>query len=328
MSSGFTTMIRNIGKTQNMGVDLTITSVNIDHENFTWTTNFNLSHNRNKIIALSGEDYFLEEASFGFNQNTHKIEVGQPIGQFYGFKTIGLYQVEDFTYDSATGTYTLRDGVPGRSGVQPGYWKFEDINEDGVIDDNDRTVIGNANPVFYGGITNNFSFYGFDLSIFFSFSYGAEVLNATKLTNTKAGNTNKNVLDIANSYNRWMTIDGNGNEVTSPALLSAMNAGKTVASVGDLESGDNYVHSWAVEDASYLRLSNLTLGYTFPSKWMRKIKVNRLRLYITGTNLFCITPYTGFDPEVSTRGNTVTPGVDFGAYPRSRTFVAGLNITF
>ena len=328
MSSGFTSMIRNIGKTRNIGVDLTVTSVNIDRNDFTWTTNFNISHNRNRIIALSGEDYFLEEASFGYNQNTHKIEVGKSIGQFYGFKTIGLYQVEDFNYDASTGTYTLKPGIPGRQGVQPGYWKFEDYDGNGSIDDNDRQVIGNANPDFYGGITNNFSYKGFDLSIFFSFSYGAEVLNGTKLSNTKVGSTNKNVLAIASSDNRWMTVDRSGNEITEPAALAALNAGKTVAAVGDQEQGDYYVHSWAVEDASYLRLSNVTLGYNFPSKWIKKAKIRKLRLYVTGSNLFCLTPYTGFDPEVSTRGNTLTPGVDFGAYPRSRTFVAGLNITF
>ena len=328
MSSGFTTMMRNIGKTRNIGVDLTVTSVNIDKNDFTWTTNLNISHNKNEIAALSGEVYFLEEATFGYNQNTHIIEVGKPVGQFYGFRTIGLYQVEDFDYDAATGTYTLKDEVPGRAGVQPGYWKFEDVDEDGDIDDNDRTVIGNANPLFFGGITNNFSYKGFDLSVFFSFSYGAQVLNATKLTNTKTGMTNKNVLAIAGSSDRWMTVDSFGNSVTSPEALAAMNAGKTVASVADSEQGDNYVHSWAVEDASYLRLSNVTFGYTFPSKWMKKAKIRKLRLYVTGGNLFCLTPYTGFDPEVSTRGNTLTPGVDFGAYPRSRTFVAGLNITF
>ena len=328
MSSGFTTMMRNIGKTRNIGVDLTVTSVNIDKNDFTWTTNLNISHNKNEIVALSGEDYFLEEATFGYNQNSHIIEVGKPVGQFYGFKTIGLYQVEDFDYDAATGTYTLKDEVPGKAGVQPGYWKFEDVDEDGDIDDNDRTVIGNANPLFFGGITNNFSYRGFDLSIFFSFSYGAQVLNATKLTNTKTGMTNKNVLAIAGSSERWMTVDSYGNSVTSPDALEAMNAGKTVASVADSEQGDNYVHSWAVEDASYLRLSNVTFGYTFPAKWMKKAKIRKLRLYVTGGNLFCLTPYTGFDPEVSTRGNTLTPGVDFGAYPRSRTFVAGLNITF
>lgn len=149
-SSGYSTMIRNVGKTRNIGFDLSISSVNIQSKGFTWTTDFNLSFNKNRIEALSGEDYFLEEAAFGYNQNTHKIAVDEPLGQFYGFKTLGLYQVEDFTYDAQTGIYTLNDGVPGRSDttVQPGSWKFADINNDGVVDDNDRTVIGNANPDF------------------------------------------------------------------------------------------------------------------------------------------------------------------------------------
>lgn len=329
-SSGYSTMIRNIGKTRNIGFDLGISSVNIESKGFTWTTDFNLSFNKNRIEALSGESYFLEEAAFGYSQNTHKIEVGKPIGQFYGFKTLGLYQVDDFDYDAATQTYTLKDGIPGRSDseVQPGSWKFADINNDGIVDDNDRTVIGNANPDFYGGITNNFTYKGFDLSVFFTFSYGAEVLNATKLSNTKTGNTNKNVLDIANSSNRWMTVNADGETVTDPAELSALNAGKSVAYIGDQEQGDYLIHSWAVEDASYLRLSNLTLGYTFPAAWTRKMNVRKARVYFTGSNLFVWTPYTGFDPEVSTKGNNLTPGVDFGAYPRNRSFVFGLNLTF
>ena len=326
-SSGYTTMLRNIGKTRNIGLDLTISSVNIQNENLVWSTDFNLSFNKNKIEALSGEDYFLEEAQFGFNQNTHKIAVGEPIGQFYGFKTIGLYQVDDFNYDSASGTYTLKDGVPVRDGVQPGYWKFEDVNKDGVVDDNDRTVIGNANPLVYGGINNSFSFRGFDLSIFFTYSIGAEVLNATKLNNTLIGGTNRNALNVANSSNRWMTIDSDGNKVDNPELLKQINQGKTVASVADLQQGSYYVHSWAVENASFLRLSNLTLGYTFPHKIIKNWNIKKLRLYFTGNNLFVATPYSGFDPEVSTKGNNLTPGVDFGAYPRNRSFVFGLNIT-
>ena len=326
-SSGYTTMLRNIGKTRNIGLDLTISSVNIQNENLVWSTDFNLSFNKNKIEALSGEDYFLEEAQFGFNQNTHKIAVGEPIGQFYGFKTIGLYQVDDFNYDSASGTYTLKDGVPVRDGVQPGYWKFEDVNKDGVVDDNDRTVIGNANPLVYGGINNSFSFRGFDLSIFFTYSIGAEVLNATKLNNTLIGGTNRNALNVANSSNRWMTIDSDGNKVDNPELLKQINQGKTVASVADLQQGSYYVHSLAVENASFLRLSNLTLGYTFPHKIIKNWNIKKLRLYFTGNNLFVATPYSGFDPEVSTKGNNLTPGVDFGAYPRNRSFVFGLNIT-
>lgn len=330
-SSGYSTMIRNVGKTRNIGFDLSISSVNIQAKGFTWTTDFNLSFNKNRIEALSGEDYFLEEAAFGYNQNTHKIAVDEPLGQFYGFKTLGLYQVEDFTYDAQTGIYTLNDGVPGRSDttVQPGSWKFADINNDGVVDDNDRTVIGNANPDFYGGITNSFSYKGFDLSVFFTFSYGAEVLNATKLSNTKTGNTNKNVLNIANSSNRWMIVNTDGEDVrNNPSELSALNVGKTVAYIGDQEQGDYFIHSWAVEDASYLRLSNLTLGYTFPTAWTRTLGVRKARVYFTGSNLFVWTPYTGFDPEVSTKGNNLTPGVDFGAYPRNRSFVFGLNLTF
>lgn len=331
-SSGFTTMMRNIGKTQNMGVDLTISSVNIQNKDFTWNTNLTLSHNKNKIKALSGEDFFLEEAKFGYDQKTHIIEVGKSLGQFYGYKTIGLYQVEDFNYDAATETYTLKDGIPfagKKENVKPGMWKFANIdNSDNVINEKDMTIIGNSNPLFYGGLNNTFNYKGFDLSIFFTFSYGAEVFNATKLTNSLAARQNKNSLDVANSSNRWMTINASGATVTDPTELAALNAGKTVAAYYDLEDGDKYIHSWAVEDASFLRLSNVTLGYTFPKKMLRKIYVQNLRLYATGSNLFCWTPYTGYDPEVSTRGNGLTPGVDFGAYPRSRSVVFGLNVTF
>lgn len=327
-SSGYTTMLRNIGKTRNIGFDVTVSSTNIQTKEFTWTTDFNLSYNKNCIEALSGESYFLEEAVFGFNQSTHKIEVGKPIGQFYGYRTEGLYQVEDFNYDAATRTYTLKPGVPARDGAQPGAWKFADIDGNGIVNDNDRTVIGNANPDFYGGLSNNFSYKGFDLSVFFTFSYGAEVMNATKMNTSKVGGSNKNGLDIVNSSNRWMTIDADGKQVTDPTVLAEMNKGKTVAYIGDLEEGDYFIHSWGIEDASYLRLSNLTFGYTFPHKFVKNWHISKMRLYFTGSNLFVWTPYTGFDPEVSTKGNNLTPGVDFGAYPRSRSYVFGLNLTF
>ncbi len=333
-SSGYTSMLRNIGKTQNMGVDLTISSVNIQNKDFSWTTNLTLSHNKNKIKALAGEDFFLEEANFGYDQKTHIIEVGKSLGQFYGYKTLGVYQVDEFDYNPDTKTYKLKDGIPFRSSikqeaVKPGDWKFANLDDsNNVIDENDMTVIGNSSPKFYGGFNNTFNYKGFDLSVFFTFSYGAEVFNATKLTNSLVGRTNKNTLNAVNSSNRWMTVNAAGQLVTDPTELAALNAGKTIASWSDMEEGDKYIHSWAVEDASFLRLSNITLGYTFPKKMLKKIYVQNLRLYATGTNLFCWTPYTGYDPEVSTRGNGLTPGVDFGAYPRSRSFVFGLNLTF
>lgn len=329
-SSGFTNMLRNIGKTKNVGFDLTISSTNIQKKNFTWTTNFNISHNQNKIEALSGEPYFLEEASFGYNQKTHKIEVGKSIGQFYGYRTQGLYQVEDFDYDPVTQIYTLKEGIlamADRAAVQPGMWKFANTDGNNVIDENDKTVIGSALPDFYGGLSNTFRYKQWDMSLFFTFSYGGEVLNATRLTNTQAGKSNYNILASASSSERWMTIDAAGQTVTDPVQLAALNAGKSVASIFDMEQGDTYIHSWAVEDASYLRLSNISVGYNFPKQKLRKIGIQNLRLYATGSNLFVWTPYSGFDPEVSTKGNSLTPGVDFGAYPRSRSFIFGLNIT-
>lgn len=336
-SSGHSTMIRNIGETENIGIDLTVNSVNVSTKDFTWVTNFNISHNKNKIKALSGEDYFLEEAKFGYNQNNYKIEVGKPLGQMYGYKTIGLYQVDDFNYNASTQTYTLKDDVAAlgdRRLVQPGMWKFanlyteSDDSDQYVIDENDKTIIGNANPVFFGGLNNTFSYKNFDLSIFLSFSYGNDVFNATKLTNTKIARKNKSALNIARSSNRWMTINASGQLVTDPAELTALNKGKTIAAYYDLEEGDTYMHSWAVEDGSFLRLSNITLGYTFPKRWIQKAGIQNLRLYATGNNLAIWTNYSGFDPEVSTMGNNLTPGVDFGAYPRSRSFVFGINLTF
>lgn len=333
-SSGYTNMLRNVGKTRNIGFDLTINSINIQKKNFSWQTSLNLSFNKNTIKALSGEQYFLEEAAFGYNTATHKIEIGKSIGQFYGFKTIGVYQVEDFDYDPEKKTYLLKEGIPyqnnmGREKVKPGMWKFENVDDSNdVIDDNDRTVIGNAMPKFYGGLNNTLKYKNWDLSLFFTFSYGGEVLNATKLTNTLAGKLNYNVLSVVDSQHRWMTIDANGNTIIDPEQLSELNKGHNVAAIYDMQLANSYIHSWAIEDASYLRLSNINIGYTFPRRLLTKIGIQSLRLYAAGSNLFVCTPYTGFDPEVSTKGNSLTPGVDFGAYPRNRSFVFGLNLSF
>ncbi len=208
-------------------------------------------------------------------------------------------------------------------------WKFKDLDNDGEITEKDKTVIGNAAPKLYGGFNNTVIWKGFDLSVFLTFSWGNDVLNATKLVAAKVGTQNNNALDIVNSSNRWMTIDQTGAIVTDPVQLAAMNEGKTVAAYYDLENGDNYVHSWAVEDASYIKLSNITFGYTLEKNaFLRRLGVTKARLYFTGNNLCTFTKYTGFDPEVSTMRSPLTPGVDFGAYPLSRTFLFGLNVTF
>ena len=332
-SSGYDSMVINAGETENKGIDLTINSTNIMTKDFTWNTAVTLSHNKNSVKKLTGVDVQLWEASFGYNQNTHIIGVNQPLGQMYGYVTDGLYQVSDFDYDEATKTYTLKDGVPysgKKTDVKPGMWKFKNVDgsEDNKITENDKTVIGNAYPKFYGGINNTFTYKDFDLSIFLTYSFGNDVFNATKLTNTKTALQNKNVLDIANSSNRWVVVNKKGELITDPQEMADINKGKTVAAVYDNEIGDTYIHSWAVEDGSYLKLSNITLGYTFPRKMLSKIGISKLRLYATGSNLLTWTKYTGFDPEVSTMGSGLTPGVDFGAYPKSRSFVFGINLAF
>lgn len=338
-SSGYKSMVINAGATENKGLDLTINSINITNKNVKWNTSLTLSHNKNTVKALTGENVQLWEAKFGYSQNTHIISVGQPLGQMYGYVTEGLYQVEDFDYNATTKSYLLKDGIPyagKRENVKPGMWKFANLDGNKVtdkqgnpiIDENDKQVIGHSNPTLYGGMNNTVNYKNFDLSVFFTFSIGNDVFNATKLTNTKTALKNQNVLDICNSSNRWMTINAKGETVTNPEELAALNNGKKVAAYYDMEVGDTYIHSWAVEDGSFLKLSNITLGYNFPKQLISKAGLSSLRLYATGSNIFTWTKYSGFDPEVSTMGNGLTPGVDFGAYPRSRTYVFGVNISF
>ncbi len=284
------------------------------------------------MTQLVGGDRQLYEAKYGNNINTHLLEVGSPIGQFYGWKTAGLYQVEDFDYNPRTKTYTLKDGIPyhgNKEQIKPGHWKFVDIDGNGTVGEEDRTVIGQAAPKLYGGFNNQLNWRGFDLSVFLTFSLGNDVYNATKDKATRIGKQNENALDVVNSSNRWMTINSQGQIVTDPNELAALNAGKTMPAYTDLMSASNYVHSWFVEDASYLKLSNITFGYTLENKpYLKKVGLTKVRIFFTGNNLATWTKYTGFDPEVSTMRSPLTPGVDFGAYPLSRTYLFGANLVF
>jgi hypothetical protein len=206
-----------------------------------------------------------------------------------------------------------------------------DGTPDGKItygDDLDKTVIGNANPIHTGGFTINTNAYGVDLAMNFNWSYGNDVYNANKIDYTQTHKYKmRNMLDIMSAGNRWTDLDlATGELVNDPAQLAAMNANTTMWS----PYVQNYVFSdWAVEDGSFLRLNTLTLGYTLPKSVLETLKIQNLRLYCTASNLWIWTNYSGFDPEVSTRRKTnLTPGVDFSAYPRAKSFVFGVNLTF
>jgi len=330
-SSGYSTIMINAGETENRGIDVTINTINIAKRDFTWRSSLTFSHNKNTVRKLTGEDVQYKEAVFGYSQNTHQIGVDQPLGQFYGFVTDGIYTVDDFDWTGTT--YTLKDGIPYRgekSGVHPGDWKFKNVDgsEDCKITDADRTVIGNALPKFYGGFNNTFVYKNLDLSVYITYNYGNDVFNATKLTNARWAQENKNALAITDRAHRFTWINDSGSVAASAEELAALNVGKDYAGYYDSQNGSMYIHSWAVEDGSYIKLSNVTLGYTLPQKWVRKVGINNLRAYVTGTNLLTITKYTGLDPEVSTMASVLTPGVDFGAYPRSRSVIFGVNLTF
>ena len=187
--------------------------------------------------------------------------------------------------------------------------KYKDQDGDGKITTKDRTVIGSAIPKWYGGITNTLNYKGIDFSFMLQFNYGNDVYNATRLYSTQSRSGRRNML--AEVADRW----------------SPTNASNKVPLYNGYITND--VYSRFVEDGSFLRLKNITLGYTLPKKWTSKFYVSRLRVYATGQNLFCVTGYSGYDPEVSTAGsNPMTPGLDWGAYPKSKVFTFGLDIQF
>jgi TonB-dependent starch-binding outer membrane protein SusC len=269
----------------------------------------------------------------------------------YGWVTDGFYKVSDFDYNPSTTIYTLKAGVPemkvASSNTVPGALKFKDLDGNGVIDDKDRTIIGNPTPKFTGGLNQQFTYKSWDASIFVNFSYGNDVYNANKLEFTNAYNVTSNFLDIMS--NRWKTIDANGNVIqkfqnvggklfaygAAPDVLAAANANAELwmpAGLNNFGSGSGtngfFPHSWAIEDGSFLRLNNVTVGYTLPVKSLAKAGMSKLRFYLTANNLAIITNYSGFDPEVSVKNSGLTPGLDYSAFPKSRTFIFGVNATF
>jgi len=248
----------------------------------------------------------------------------------YGFVTDGFYKVEDFDYNATTGAYTLKSGVPSSqlvSGpIRPGSLKLKDINNDGQITvDGDRTIIGKAQPSYTGGWNNQFNYKNFDASIFVNFVVGGNIYNANNIEWTDGSFPNLNVLGVMRQ--RWKNLDEKGQLVTDPAALTALNANTSIWTPNN--SNRFYVKSSDIESGSFLRINNVTLGYTLPRSVVSRIKIQSLRLYATVNNLALLTNYSGYDPEVTARrSDPLTPGVDFAAYPRARTWVFGLNVNF
>jgi len=339
-STGYTSQYQNIGKTSNKGVEVVLGGVLVEKENFRLTLDANLAWNKNKVDDLGG-DATIPGITSKWNNNIttdYLVEVGSPIGQIYGYRSDGFYTVDDFdfSYDENTGngTWTLKPGVLDCTSVYggrlyPGAMKLKNLNGDDKIDDKDREVIGCVQPTITGGFNLGATFYGVDVAAYFNYSVGNKVYNANKLEFTATYDTRKygNLLSIM--ANRFQYIDRQTGTtlLNDYEALAAANRNATIWSPIFITKG--IVTDWAVEDASFLRLSNVTIGYTLPKHVTKKIGMQQLRIYVTGSNLWCWTNYSGFDPEVDTRRSTpLTPNVDYSAFPRARQFVVGANITF
>lgn len=313
--SGYYSATKNIGKVRNDGLELSLSTVNVQTKDFTWISDFNIAFNKNEVLELAENQLSLTTAA-RFDQNynsqpSYIAKVGLPMGMMYGYIYEGTYKYDDFV--KSGNSYTLKDNVPyfsSEANTQPGMPKYKDVNGDGIIDTNDRTIIGRGLPIHTGGFTNSFTYKGFDLSVFFQWSYGNDIMNANRLFFENAGGK-KDLNQFASYANRW-TPENPESDIPA-ATKSASN---------------NVISSRIIEDGSYLRLKTVTLGYTFPKTLIAKAKLSNARVYVAAQNLWTWTSYSGYDPEVSVRNSALTPGLDFSSYPRAFTLSFGVNLGF
>lgn len=340
--SGYTSQLQNVGETSNKGLELQLTGTVVETKDFTWTATANTSINRNRIESL-GPISAITGLNSGWASTAistdYVARVGDPVGLMYGYVTDfdngrkGFYTADDFeayvppTTPGGTGTWRLKPNVASDVAVQgqpvaPGIIKLKDLNGDGVVNTLDQQVIGNANPKLIGGLNQQFTYKGFDASIFLNFVLGNDVYNANKLEYTSAVSPYSNMLSLMND--RYRTIDANGVAITDLEVSRQVNQNAQIWQ----PTRTPFFHSWAVESGSFLRVNNVTIGYSLPKALIAKVKLTQARFYVTANNIYTFTSYTGYDPETNTRrSNPLTPGVDYGGYPRSRLMLFGVNLS-
>jgi hypothetical protein len=285
--------LKNIGSLENKGFEFGINTVNLEGK-FRWTSDFNISLNRNTVTSLpDGElQYVMAIGSFNMDA-TNLLTEGAPIGSFYGYVFDGI--------DAADGSVVYKD-IAGRD---------DDNNlvmePDGVVDSDDRTIIGNPHPDFIFGFTNTFSYKNFDLNIFIQGVSGNDMYNFTRMElEVASGSSNQ----LATVLDRWTPTNTDG-------------------SIPKATSSNGYISSsrW-VEDGSYIRLKNLSLGYNLPKSVLGKSGIEKFRIYLSGQNLFTLTNYTGYNPDVSYRDGNTSIGLDYGTYPTTKSVTLGVNVSF
>ncbi len=315
-STGFTRVFQNVGEVQNEGLEISLNTVNIHKKSFKWTTNFNISFNKNEVLKLNqGDDAIYTRARF--SEDNYTTRVGQPVGMMYGLEFDRIYQQSDFNWNNETQTFELKDGVAdnGAQDIAPGGVKFVDRNGDGTINEEDRTIIGNPHPEHFGGLTNTFQYKGISFSFLFQWSYGFDVMNGNAVEMHKPWGSQ--------SFNGFATI---ADHWTPFHTDTNINASTYAGSLGSARVG-NQIDNRFIEDGSYIRLKTVSLGYNIPSKVLKRAKIKGLYFGVSAQNLFTWTNYSGYDPEVSVAGNGVSPNLDYSAYPQSRTILGSIKLT-
>lgn len=316
-STGFGSAVKNIGKLRNDGLEFTLNTVNVQTKDFSWESNLNISFNKNKVMELtrgqrsltSNSDYVSQ-----FNKPLYVAEIGKPAGMMIGFIWEGNYQYSDFDNPSP-GVYILKPSVPTNGAVRntilPGDIKYKDINGDGIMNDADLTFIGNGQPIHTGGFSNNFNYKAFSLNVFFQWSYGNDIYNANRLIMEGNSNGWANINQFASYSNRWTPEN-------------PTNANYRTRGQGPI----GFHSSRVVEDGSFIRMKTVSLNYNLPAKLIKTAYLSNLSLNVSAQNLITWTNYSGMDPEVSTRNNTLTPGFDYSSYPKSPTIAFGIKAGF
>ncbi len=316
-TTGYTNIYKNIGSINNKGLELSLSTDNIKTKNFSWSSDFNISFNRNKILSLTDEaTRLLTPIGWSANFNTvnlYMAQVGGPSAMFYGLVWDGVYGYDDF--DVIGGNYVLKSNVPtngsSRNAIQPGFIKYKDLNDDGIININDNTIIGRGLPVHIGGFNNNLRYKNWGLNVFFQWSYGNDLMNANRMY--LEGNINNSIgMNQLKTYeNRW----------------TPENPNSTLYRVGG-QGPNGFYSSRTLEDGSFLRLKTVNLSYSLPRLWLKRMNLKNLELNVAAQNIYTWTNYSGMDPEVSLRNTALTPGFDFSVYPIAKTLVFGLKTNF
>lgn len=349
--TGFTATYDNIGQTSNKGIEISLSGEIYKDKDWNITAGMNINFNKGNVDELADNVTGLYSSSWcgssSFPGNDYILKEGSPVGIVRGYIYDGFYTTDDFNY--VNGQYVLKEGVadlgsfinpvhgvdrPEGQNAYPGLPKYRDMNDDKVIDELDVCEIGDMNPVHTGGFNINATWKNFDLGLYFNWSYGNDVYNVNKIASMycakESGAYENKLAFMKDAYKIYDIVDGQLVHLTTPEQLNAAN----VNAKYPLPYSENGVTSTlAIEDGSYLRLNTLTLGYSLPQNLLRKVGISKLRIYGTVYNVFTITCYSGLDPEVSanTSNNNATyptVGLDWGTYPRARSFVVGLNLTF